>query len=279
MSAADTTPPSLRAAVRAERRVPITLRRGLAVFALYVVVTFTAQTIGGVDYDEINASTSNVLRFVIVPIGLGIVAVLALTARWGWWQQLFHERERLASPRWLWLIPALFAVPIVANLVDSPWGDWDANIVILLLVGMLMVGFAEEIVFRGYVLLGARSRYTEVGAWLLSSALFAAFHGENLLLGQALGTTVQQVLIAFVFGGTLYLVRRVSGLLVVGMILHGLWDFATFAAAGPGDSTVHVTSGSPAAQGFALVAMALTIAALVVVFRRHSTARGEPAAS
>ena len=256
-----------------------TLGRGLAVFAVYVVVTVVAQLISGVDYDAINASASNVVGFVIVPIGLGIVAILAFTARWGWWHALFHERERLSTPRWLRLLPVLIAAPIVANLIGAPWADWSANVVILLLVGCAMVGFAEEIVFRGYVLVGARSRYSETGAWFVSSAAFALFHGENILLGQAVGTTIRQVALAFVMGGALYLVRRVSGLLVVGMVLHGLWDFAFFVAAGPGhgNTTADVTSGAVVAGVLMDLTLLFTIVALVVVFRRRGTAHAGPA--
>ena len=66
----------------------------------------------------------------------------------------------------------------------------------------------------------------------LSSGLFALFHGLNILTGQAVGATIQQMLFAFLMGSGLYLIRRISGLLVVGMVIHGLWDFSSFRGAG-----------------------------------------------
>lgn len=81
----------------------------------------------------------------------------------------------------------------------------------------------------------------------------------------------QQVVFAFVLDSGLYLVRRVSGLLVVAMLIHGLWDFSTFIGAGRGEDTGAIPD-TIAAAPFAWGTMLVTIAALVVLFRR-----GKPA--
>jgi len=249
-------------------RVPPTLGRGITVAVLYAVVFLAAALISGVDYDELSQSSSNVLTFVVIPVGLAILATLALTARWGWWDLLFHERPKLSDPRWLRAIPILWALVIVVTLATAPWDEWNAGLVLLVFAGTLMVGFGEEIVFRGYVLVGARGRYTEVGAWFVSTLAFALLHGLNIFTGQAVGATFQQIAAAFVFGSALYFTRRVTGLLVVGMLLHGLWDFSTFIGAGRGDKT----GGLPdtiAALPFVWALGLTTIVALFVVFRRH----------
>lgn len=265
MSPADTPPHP------AATRVPITLGRALGVLVLYAVVFLVAGLVSGVDYDEITDSTSNVVGFVVVPVGLGIVATLGLTARWGWWHPLFHEDEPLTRPRWRWLIPALFCGTILVTLIASPWHEFSTGLVLLILGGTLMVGFAEEIIFRGYLLVGARSRYTEVGAWFLSSGLFALFHGLNILTGQAVGATIQQMLFAFLMGSGLYLIRRISGLLVVGMVIHGLWDFSSFLGAGRGDTTDDFPN-TLAAAPFTYGAMIAVVVVLVITFRRHGAA-------
>lgn len=248
---------------------PVTLQRGLLVFAVYAVLSGAIQLLSGVDYDEISASVSSILRFIVLSVGAGIIAVLVLTARWGAGDEIFRERARLDRPRWLWVIPALLAVIITANLAGTDWGDWDGDVIAILLLGCLMVGFGEEIVFRGFVLVGARSRYSETGAWFVSSLLFGLFHGTNVLTGQDVGTTLRQVVLAFIVGGSLYLVRRVSGLLVVGMVVHGLWDFSTFTAAGPGGShAVDSVSGSVVLVSLGMpLLLVTTVVALVVVLR------------
>ena len=59
------------------------LARALAVAALYAVVFMAAGLLSGVDYDQVSETTSNVVGFVIIPLGLGILATLGLTASWG----------------------------------------------------------------------------------------------------------------------------------------------------------------------------------------------------
>lgn len=98
-------------------------------------------------------------------------------------------------------------------------------------------------------------------------------HGFNILTGQSVGTTIQQVVFAFIFGSGLYLVRRVSGLLVVGMVIHGLWDFSSFMGAGRGEDTGGIPN-TIAAAPFTWATVLLIIATLVVLFRR-----GKPAAA
>jgi uncharacterized protein len=137
------------------------LGRGLAVVAVYALVFLVAGVISGVDYDNLSKSASNVIGFVIIPVGLAIGTTLAITARWGWWQLVFHETQRLTWPRWRWAIPALFVLSILTTLIVAPWHEWSTGLVLLILLGTLMVGFGEELIFRGYLLVAARARYSE----------------------------------------------------------------------------------------------------------------------
>lgn len=112
----------------------------------------------------------------------------------------------------------------------------DAGFVAASIV-LLLVGFTEEMATRGLLLVGLRSRLSEGWVWFVSSALFALMHLTNALAGQGLGLTLTQVGMAFLGGTVFYIVRRTTGTLIWAMVLHGLWDFSTFAvghgAAGP----------------------------------------------
>lgn len=250
-----------------------TFGRGLAVAVLYAVVFLAGGLISGVDYDEITQTASNVFGFVVVPVGLGILATLALTWRWGWWRPLFTETRRLEHPRWARLIPVAIVLYVVVALAFAPWGDWSAGLVALILAATLMVGFGEEIVFRGYLLVGARGRYSELGAWFVTSGLFGLFHGLNIFTGQSVGATIQQVVFAFLIGSSFYLVRRVTGLLVAGMVLHGLWDFTTFISSGRGEAADAVSGSALAASPFVWITAILTVATLVSIFRGRDAAQ------
>ena len=120
--------------------VPPTFARGLAIAILYAAVFLIAGLLSSVDYDAISDSTSNVVGFVVIPVGLGILATLALSARWGWWPAIFRDEALLSRPRWARLIPVLIALSIAASLIAAPWGDWTVGLVVLILLGTLMVG-------------------------------------------------------------------------------------------------------------------------------------------
>lgn len=103
--------------------------------------------------------------------------------------------------------------------------------------------------------------------------MFGLFHGLNILTGQGVGQTIRQVVVAFVLGGGLYLVRRVSGRLVVAMVIHGLWDFSTFISAGRGHAATDAVASKAAAVPFTIAATAVTIAALIALFRHDEGGR------
>ena len=65
-----------------------------------------------------------------------------------------------------------------------------------------------------------------------------------------------QVVLAFMSGSMLYLVRRMSGTLVLAMLVHGLWDLASFIGDG-GDAVSLVVLSSNAILGLVLVLILL----------------------
>ena len=73
-------------------------------------------------------------------------------------------------------------------------------------------------------------RTSEVDAILISFAVFGLFHLSNWAAGAPLGGTLAQVVLAALSGSVLYMARRGTGLLLAGMVLHGLWDTSTFLA-------------------------------------------------
>jgi membrane protease YdiL (CAAX protease family) len=179
---------------------------------------------------------------------------------------VFRDDER--SPRWTLLIPAFLALGIVAGLATADWGSRDTSFIAWLLVGTIAVGIAEETLTRGLVLTAMRGGMGEIGAWFWSSLLFGLLHGANIVLGQDVGPTLQQIVFAFVFGSVLYAARRSTGTLLVPIVLHALWDFTTFMGS-EGD-----VSAAQGLQGFiSYVAVILFIVAAVKrsIFTTSST--------
>jgi membrane protease YdiL (CAAX protease family) len=205
---------------------------GLVIFVGYVAVVFVVQALFAVPYDELGESGSNLFWGAGVSLIVGAILLAITTTLLGWWRPALYERQR--SVRWPIIAPSLLAVALVFNLLSTDWGSYDGAFFAASLV-LLLVGFTEEITTRGLLLTGLRSRLNEGWVWFLSTALFALMHLLNAVTGQAIGPTLQQVMFAFIAGTTLYILRRTTGSLIWSMILHGFWDFSTFA----------VTHGTP----------------------------------
>ena len=205
---------------------------GLVIFVGYVAVVYVVQALFGVPYDELGESGSNLFWGAGVSLIVGAILLAITTTLLGWSRPALYDRQR--SVRWPIIAPILLAVALVFNLLSTDWGSYDASFFAASLV-LLLVGFTEEITTRGLLLTGLRSRLNEGWVWFLSTALFALMHLLNAVTGQAIGPTLQQVVFAFIAGTTLYILRRTTGSLVWAMILHGFWDFSTFA----------VTHGTP----------------------------------
>ena len=118
---------------------------------------------------------------------------------------------------------------------------------------MALVGFCEELVYRGLLVVSFRSTLAEPMVWLWSSVAFGLLHSINVLLGQALGATLVQVIVTAIIGSAFYISRRATGLLVVPMVLHLVWDYSAFTQ---GDD--HALGNLPQVLGLVLVIVALT---------------------
>ena len=189
-----------------------------AIAAGYAAMFLLLFRIIGVNYAEIGGA-------LVVPMAVLAALLLALTSWRGWWPAVLGEA--LPAPRWLLAVPALFLAGALGNLALTAWGSKPLALVAYLALGTLLVGFNEEIVFRGLMVVGLRGRHGEALVCLYSSLAFGLLHGANFFLGQGLSDTLVQVVYAFFMGVVLYIVRRATGTILACMALHALWDFSS----------------------------------------------------
>jgi hypothetical protein len=192
-----------------------------------------------VDYDVIADSTRNILLGIVPMVGISLAWGLYISRRAGWSTAIW-SKQTPGLPRVLWLIPLFWFAMCGARLWVTPWASFDVVYYAVLAVATLMVGFNEELLFRGILAHGARGtgRWTEARVLLVSAAGFGLFHLPNVLAGQALGPTLIQVGYASVMGIALYAAMRVSGTIMLPIAMHALWDFSTFSAKGAEMPTV-----------------------------------------
>jgi membrane protease YdiL (CAAX protease family) len=211
------------------------LSLGFLAVALYLSCGFILRLIvGGVDYDDLADSNHSILLGILLPAGVGSLVLIAFVKRLGWGRQVFAEAP--VRPTSWWAIPGLLVLCIAILLATTEWAQWQATTLALLLPATLLVGFGEELMVRGLLLVSLRGSLSERWVWFLTSLTFGLIHGVNILVGQAVGKTLVQIPIAFFLGTALYATRRVTGLLAVGMLIHGLYDFSVFTSRGPNHS-------------------------------------------
>jgi membrane protease YdiL (CAAX protease family) len=128
-------------------------------------------------------------------IGQIVLALLAavVAVRIGW-RTVEPEGGRVHDARLL-VLPILFAaLPLAAGLRIESWPMF------LFLTAMeLVVGFSEELVFRGFILRALLPGGT-TRAVLVSSALFGLVHLGNIVYGASVVVTLSQVVGVFAFG-------------------------------------------------------------------------------
>jgi uncharacterized protein len=218
------------------------MNRRLAV-ALVAFVIWTAITvIGG------NITTGgNMTLLDAVTSGLGwtwLAAagfILAIVLWQGWRDVALDRWADAAGWRLAWL-PMAYVVGglAVATFLGLP----PATVLLLILLNTLLVGFSEEVMFRGVLLQAFRHATAIWLAVLLTSVAFGAVHSLNVFVTGDLRAALIQSSAAFLSGLVFIALRLRTGSLWPPIIVHALWDFATFALGAAGHATTN--GGLPA---------------------------------
>ena len=203
------------------------VKLGLLLYAGYLAIFFTTWTVNGIDYNRIGESAETIRLWYALPTLFGCAFLVVAITVLGWWRMVLFDRSTAGS-RWLWFLPALVAVVILVNFAGLPFNRLSSEILLWSTLGAVGVGFGEEMITRGGLVVGLRSRHSEGMVWLVSTLLFSALHIPNVLFGLPLEAMPVQLVLTFVMGSGLYVMRRLSGTLLLPMVLHGLWDSSLF---------------------------------------------------
>lgn len=130
----------------------------------------------------------------------------------------------------MWAAIAVVLAINLSSVLSTDFQKLGGAFVASWLITGLFVGFAEEVLTRGFVVnLMRKAGHGEVGVALVSSGLFAAMHFGNLFTSdQGLSTTLLQVVYTFAFGLCMYLALRVTGSLVWPILIHASTDPTLF---------------------------------------------------
>lgn len=209
---------------------------GLLVYAGYLAVFFCVWTLNGVDYLRIGESAQTTKRWYALPTLFGCAFLVVAITCLGWWRKVLFDTTK-SGQAWVWALPTAVAAVILYNFAGISPDKLSAELLLWASLGAVGVGLGEEMITRGSLVVGLRSRFTEGQVWLISSALFSALHVPNVLFGLPLAAMPVQVALTFVMGSGFYAMRRMSGTLLLPIVLHGLWDSSIFLTIATGGQT------------------------------------------
>lgn len=200
--------------------------------ALLVVSYYVLYQLGSLLFGPLLSGTSDPAGTVLIgtasPIALGGLLLVLFAVSLGWLRELFSPQP-IRGRGWMWVAPAVVLLFNVLHFATVDYGEAGIGVVIAWLVAGLFIGFAEEVLTRGFVVsLMRRSGYREIVVATVSAGLFAALHSGNLLTGQALLPTLLQLVYTFAFGICMYLALRVTGNLIWPILLHASTDSSIF---------------------------------------------------
>lgn len=199
----------------------------IGIFVLYTAVVATLWKINKVDYAAIAHSRESVIRGIVVPIGVGGVFLAVATTVLGWWDPVLFQNSR-TGPAWVLVVPVLFGLVGLLGTLNIDWRSPRASLLPWLALGVLLVGFSEELITRGILIVGGRQGgWSELVVVIVSCVLFGLLHSINVFFGQSLQLTITQIVMTTIVGAALYVTRMSTGTLIFCMLLHALWDFAT----------------------------------------------------
>jgi hypothetical protein len=91
-------------------------------------------------------TVSDLVWTFVVPLGAGCAFVYGLIAYLGWWRPLLYDPKPVR--RWVWVVPAVFAVAIVLGIDYGGLADRGLAFTLVLLVVAMFVGFFFYLIRR-----------------------------------------------------------------------------------------------------------------------------------
>ncbi|WP_068111068.1 CPBP family intramembrane glutamic endopeptidase [Tropicimonas marinistellae] len=237
------------------------------VYVIYTLVIFGTWFATDANYLTLT-DPDRIATTTVLPLFFGAIFLAATLSYLGWWRPVMTE-DRRGGPGWtLWGILVVTGGFILLNLTAADWSQIAATHLTFLFLAAILVGFNEEALTRGVLVVGGRgSTQSETLVWFVSSLLFGLMHLPNALFGLPPFAAVAQVGFAFLAGSGFYLLRRLSGTILLPMFVHAAWDFSTFSKAASG------AEGSSLITLFQFGTYIVSIILVILVLRRD---RGSP---
>ncbi len=238
-----------------------TVAAALLAWLIYTLVVNAIQVSAGIPYADWFKTAANAWRIGVLSLaaGSGVLLVFVAVTRWN---HLWRDPLRLPTTRLMRAGMVAFVLGIVLHFAGVDWGAVPGDQLLAIVVAGVLVGFAEETLFRGIFLRAMREGgRAESSAAIWTAVCFGLFHLPNVFMGMGWAGLLQLPLAALT-GVMLYVFRRHYGSIWPAMIAHGIWDISTFLA-----GAFPVRWASVGNLGMQLVLVLIGLAVLIALAR------------
>ena len=224
----------------------------LVVLVLWGAATmFGAQTIGGGEDISLDDLVQHGIGWQFVA---AIVILLVAIAVFKWRDIGFVRPRSLFAVMWF---PSIYLVLFAVAIAFM--GLPPIAVTLLVLLNTMMVGFSEEVMFRGVLFRASIERMPIWPAIVLNMVLFGGVHAFNGFITGDFGAAFIQSAAAAMSGLVFMAILLRTGSIWPAIIYHGLWDFALFTIglASSGSGAGDVAADVPSYAAYAPIAMNL----------------------
>jgi membrane protease YdiL (CAAX protease family) len=202
--------------------------------AALVVAIWAAITLGSARLQVSSTISLQTLITTRLAWGVGSAGLFLVLVAWiAGWRDLGFRKPQPWRSLWLLWLPALYLLGLGATGLIT--GKLQLAAVGMVLINTAMVGFSEELAFRGVLWGAVRKAMPFWPGFLIVSMAFGSVHVFNAILTGELAAAGVQALNAFMSGCAYLAIRiRTRSILPI-MVIHAAWDFVVFLVGSGGD--------------------------------------------
>ena len=143
-----------------------------------------------------------------------------------WWPEVGWKGPANLQDLRLLLLPGVLLFLMLVFVLFS--GLPPARALVLVIVNSLMIGFSEELMFRGILFYGASSSFGTWSTVWITTILFGAGHILNGFVTGDFYSSAIQAFFACLFGFWIVALRVRLGTIIPLIIIHWVWDCLAF---------------------------------------------------
>ena len=156
----------------------------------------------------------------ILPVEI-LLSILSVYAYLKYYKNTAFKKLKFTNS---FIIYSIFMLLMFVLYIISGAIKYHKNILLYVLITNFLVGFSEELMYRGVVLSSFLEKYNVQKSILYSSILFALLHSVNILSGSSITNVSIQLVLTFIYGLTTACFRLKVNNILPFIFYHFIWD-------------------------------------------------------